>query len=144
MEIIRIWAGEELENIIPIGSYTRDRGEWGSTEIDLMVLLDIHTCGTLKDLYENLFAYLESKNLSPQKKNFSIRLIYSNVSFEPFSTRKPAVEKKGNILFNCQTQTCIETDVQKHTELVLKSGRLDEIRAIKIWRNLTDLKLPKL
>jgi len=142
--IIRRWAGGVLENIAFIGSYTKNTRVIGSTEMDFLISLDIHTCGTLNDLYENLFSYLESEKMNPKRKNFSIRLIYSNVSFELFLTRKPSADKEGNMLFNGETQACLETNVHKHTDLVTKSERMDEIMALKIWRNLHHLKFPTL
>lgn len=139
---IRTWAGNVLENIRPIGSYAKGTGVTGSSEIDLLITLDVHTCGTLKDLTDNLFSYLQANNFYPQRKQYSIRLIFLNTSVELFLSRSPATGSPNNVLYNSITNTCLETKTQTHTELILKSDRTEEIQAAKIWRNLTGLKFP--
>ena len=142
--LIRRWAGNVLENIRPIGSYAKGTDVTGSNEIDLLVSLDVHTGGTLKDLSDNLFSYLQANNFYPQRKVYSVRLIFLNTSVEIFLSRSPAAGNTNDVLYNSITNTCLETKTQTHTELILKSNRIEEIQAVKIWRNLTDLKLPTL
>jgi hypothetical protein len=139
---IKTWASNVLENIRHIGSYAKGTGVIGSSEIDLLVSLDVHTCGTLKDLSDNLFSYLQSNNFYPQRKEYSIRLIFLTTSVELFLSRSPAAGSSNNVLYNSTTNTCFETKTQTHTDLILNSSRIEEIQAIKIWRNLTGLKFP--
>jgi hypothetical protein len=141
---IKSWASNVLENIRPIGSYAKGTGVIGSSEIDLLITLDVHTCGTLKDLTDNLFSYLQSNNFYPQRKEYSIRLIFLNTSVELFLSRSPAAGSTNNVLYNSITNTCFETKTQTHTDLILRSNRIEEIHAVKIWRNLTGLKFPTL
>jgi hypothetical protein len=140
--LIRRWAGNVLTNIRPIGSYAKGTGVTGSSEIDLLVSLDVHTCGTLKDLSDNLFSYLQSNNFYPQRLQYSIRLIFLNTSVELFLSRSPAAGNTNDVLYNSKTNTCLETKTQNHTDLILKSNRVEEIQAVKIWRNLASLKFP--
>lgn len=142
--IIRSWAGEVLENIRQIGSYSKSTGVTGSSEIDLLVSLDVHTCGTLKDLSDNLFLYLQTNNFYPQQKEYSVRIIFSNTSVEIFLSRSPAAGNTNDVLYNSITNTCFETKTQTHTDLILKSNRIEEIQAVKIWRNITGLIFPTL
>ncbi|MDI6765553.1 MAG: hypothetical protein QME52_01820 [Bacteroidota bacterium] len=143
-QIIRVWAGEVLENICPIGSYVKGTSVTGSSEIDLLVSLNVHTCGTIKDLSDNLFSYLQSNNFAPQRKQYSIRLMFLNTSVELFLSRSITAKSTNDVLYCSITNTCLETKTQSHTELILMSNRIEEIQAIKIWRNLTCLKFPTL
>ena len=139
---IKSWASNVLENIRPIGSYAKGTGVTGSSEIDLLVSLDVHTCGTLKDLLDNLFSYLQANSFYPQRREYSIRFIFLATSVELFLSRSPAAGSTNNVLYNSTTNTCFETKTQTHTDLILKSSRIEEIQAVKIWRNLTGLKFP--
>lgn len=141
---IKNWASNVLENIRPIGSYAKGTGIKGSSEIDLLVSLNVHTRGTLNDLSDNLFSYLRSNNFYPQRKEYSIRLIFVNTSVELFLSRSPAAGSMNNVLYNSTTNICLETKTQTHTDLILRSNRIEEIQAVKIWRNLTGLKFPTL
>jgi hypothetical protein len=141
---IKSWAGEVLENICPIGCYAKGTGVTGSSEIDLLVSLNVHTCGTIKDISDNLFSYLRSNNFDPQQKQYSIRLIFLNTSVELFLSRSITSKSTNDFLYNSITNTCLETNTRSHTELIFKSNRTEEICAIKIWRNLTGLKFPTL
>jgi hypothetical protein len=139
---IKSWAGNVLESIRPIGSYAKGTGVGGSSEIDLLISLDVHTCGTLKDLSDNLFSYLQSNNFYPQRKEYSLHLIFLNTSVELFLSRSPASGNTNDVLYNSITNTCLETKTQTHTDLILKSNRIEEIQAVKIWRTLAGLKFP--
>ena len=61
---------------------------------------------------------------------------------ELFLSRSTASGNTNDVLYNSITNTCLETKTQTHTDLILKSNRIEEIQAVKIWRTLAGLKFP--
>jgi len=141
---IRGWAGEVLHSISFSGSYFKGTYLSGIDDIDLLISLDLRTQGTLNEIYNNLFNYLQSENYSPFKNEFSIGVVDSGFSFDLMPSFKNFNSATGDILISCKNNKCIQTNIDAHNKLILNSGKLNEIIAIKIWRNLNRLKFPTL
>lgn len=140
--IIQRWANRYLLEATFSGSYAKGTGIRGSTDVDIFISLDPQTPGTLEELYEGLYSFLNSNRLSPRRQNVSIGLNYDGVSIDLVPARKQTGNTNDHGLFKNKAQTWTLTNVQKHINLVSQSGRLDEICAIKIWRNLHRLSFP--
>lgn len=139
---IQRWAGKCLLGTRFSGSYAKGTGVRGSTDVDIFISLEPQTPGTLKELYDGFYSFLDSIRLSPRRQNVSIGLNYSGVSVDLVPARKQAGNTDDHSLFKNKAQTWTQTNVQQHINLVAQSGRLDEIRAMKIWRNLHRLSFP--
>lgn len=140
--IIQSWAGSYLLNVSFSGSYAKGTGIKGSTDVDLFISLDSGTPGTLKDIYENLYSYLQEKELLPRRQNVSIGIKYNGISMDLVPVRKQSGNTNYHSLFRYKAQSWTQTNIQQHINMISQSGRLDEIRAIKIWRNLHRLDFP--
>ncbi|MGA2789477.1 MAG: nucleotidyltransferase [Candidatus Bathyarchaeia archaeon] len=142
--IIQTWAGKALLDVSFSGSYAKNTGIRGTTDVDLFISLDPSTPGTLKEIYDHLFNFLTNQNLSPHKQNVSINVRYSGISVDLIPARKQSGNTNDHSLFRNRTQTWTQTNVQTHINLISNSGRIDEIKALKIWRNLNNLEFPSL
>jgi hypothetical protein len=140
--IIKSWAGEHLREVSPSGSYAKDTAIRGSADIDLFVSLIPQTNGTLKEIYESLYRFLQGKGLNPRIQNVSIGISYNGLKIDVIPARKHEGNTNDHSLYKSKAQTWTQTNVQVHINTVNQSGRLDEIRAIKIWRNLRNLDFP--
>lgn len=136
------WANKFLIEVSFSGSYAKGTGIKGSTDVDLFISLHPQTPGTLKEIYDNLYAYLTQKGYAPRRQNVSIGLTYSSLLVDLIPARKQAGNTNDHSLFLNKAQTWTQTNVQTHINKIQQSGRLDEIRAIKIWRNLNRLSFP--
>jgi hypothetical protein len=139
---IQRWAGRFLLEATFSGSYAKGTGIRGSTDVDIFISLDPQTPGTLKEIYDSLFSHLESNYLNPRRQNVSIGLTYSNVSVDLVPARKQSGNTNDHSLFKNKTQSWTQTNVQEHVNLISQSGRIDEIRAIKLWRILQRISFP--
>jgi hypothetical protein len=140
--IIKSWANKFLLGVSFSGSYAKGTGVKGSTDVDLFISLDPQTSGTLKEIYDNLYSYLTQNRYAPRRQNVSIGITYSSLSVDLTPGRKQPGNTNDHSLFKNKTQTWTQTNVQTHINKIQQSGRLDEIKAIKIWRNLNSLDFP--
>ncbi|MDP3980118.1 MAG: nucleotidyltransferase [Chlamydiota bacterium] len=140
--IIKNWANEFFLNVSFSGSYAKGTGIKGSTDVDLFISLVSQTPGTLKEIYENLYAYLAQKGYAPRRQNVSVGLTYHSLSVDLIPARKQSGNTNDHSLFKNKAQTWTQTNIQTHIDKIQQSGRLNEIRAIKIWRNLNHLDFP--
>lgn len=139
---IKAWGNKYLLEVSFSGSYAKGTTIKGSTDVDLFISLDSQTPGTLKEIYDNLFSYLTQRQYAPRRQNVSIGLAYSNLSVDLTPGRKQPGNTNDHSLYKNKTKSWIQTNVQTHINKIQNSGRLDEIRVIKIWRNLDHLDFP--
>jgi hypothetical protein len=142
LPIIKSWAGAHLLETTYSGSYAKCTAIRGATDVDLFISLSPDTPGTLKDIYNSLLSFLRSKSMSPEAQNVSIRIPHRNLSVDLVPGRKQPGPTTDHSLYRRQADTWTKTNVDSHIAVVGDSGRLDEIRGLKIWRTLRGLDFP--
>jgi len=141
-EIIKVWAGDFLLGVTYSGSSAKGTAIRGLADVDLFISLKPETPGTLADIYNNLANYNGLKHLSPRRQNVSVGITYNDHSIDLVPGRKQAGNTTDHSLFRSKANTWTQTNVAQHISLIQNSGRLDEIRALKIWRSQHDLEFP--
>src|SRR5580698_9981834 len=69
---IRAWAGAQLNSLEYSGSYAKETGVHGISDVDLFISFKSDTAGTLKELFEGAFSLAQSNGWSPRRQNVSI------------------------------------------------------------------------
>ncbi len=97
---------------------------------------------TLEEIYESLSIYLKLLGFCIREQDVSIGVKYKNLWIDLVPAKKQSGPTNDHSLYRNKTGTWTKTNVQKHVLLVRKSARQNEIRAMKIWRNLHGLEFP--
>lgn len=139
---LTLWAGNALSQITFSGSYAKGTGVKGTADIDLFISLKADTSGTLKDIYENLFTTASAKGWSPQRQNVSIGINYGGIAIDLVPGRIQAGYQNYHSLWRHKKGSWTQTNVALQTSTVQASGRIEEIRALKVWRQNHGLDLP--
>jgi len=142
LPLIQNWANKFLLDVAFSGSFAKGTGVKGSTDVDLFISLDSETPQTLKEIYDSLYSYLEKNGYAPRRQNVSIGIMHNNLSVDLTPGKKHAGNTNDHSIFRNKAQTWTQTNIQAHNDLIRNSGRIDEIRVIKIWRNLRKLEFP--
>ena len=140
--VIKNWAKGFLLNVEFSGSYAKGTGVKGSTDVDLFISLDPQTPGTLKEIYDSLYNYVAQNGYAPRRQNVSIGIKHNNLSVDLTPGKKQAGNTNDHSIFRNKAQSWTQTNIQAHINLIKQSGRIDEIRTTKIWRNLNQLEFP--
>lgn len=140
--LIARWARPYLLRITPSGSYAKGTAIRGTTDIDLFISLSPKTPCTLSEIYNKLSEYLLSSGYQIREQNVSIGLTISNVKIDLVPARKQPGLTSCHSIYRRKARTWTMTNINKHIGFVKNSGRLNEIRAMKIWRNLHGLEFP--
>lgn len=138
------WANGNLLGWYWSGSYSKGTAINISTDIDLFISMDHNTPGTLKEMYDFLFNKFNNLNYNPRKQNVSIGMMVNGIAVDLIPGRKLSGNTNDHNLWKNKQQTSIKTNIQQHINLVKDSGRIDEIKIIKIWRNLNKLEFPSI
>ena len=140
--ILQSWAGQYLLGITYSGSSAKGTAIKGLADVDLFISLDPQTPQTLAEIYNNLVAYGPLAPFNPRRQNVSVGITYGQVKIDLVPARKQSGNTTDHSLYRSKAKTWTQTNVEQHIKLIQNSQRLQEIRALKIWRALHGLEFP--
>lgn len=118
-----------------------------SSDVDFLVSL-IHDCNEnnwwLKAIYLSLFNTLKEFYKDIRKQNVSIRVNTGNLEVDITPARKLAWHTDYHSIYLSKKDTRKQTNIQKHINDISNSGRTNEIKLLKIWRELNRLEFPSI
>lgn len=143
--IIEEWAGTQLHETKFSGSHAKGTGLAGVADTDVFISLKADTTNTLKDIYHSLANRMQSKGYTPKLQNVSIRVMHNGIEVDLV----PAIKHSGNSSYHWlyvrkSGRERTQTNIDLHIQTVLQSGRINEIRATKIWAYNHGLDFPSI
>lgn len=137
---IRQWAGSDLRGISLSGSYAKSTAVRGSADVD--VFISLTSLLPLRDIYTSLFNVAAASGWNPRRQNVSIGILVGQVKVDLVPGRVQPGYQNFHSLYKSKQDTWTQTNVSQHISLVRNSGRTEEIRALKVWRNRLGLDFP--
>jgi len=138
------WANTCYLNTINSGSRAKGTAISLASDVDFLVSLSSNCDGTLKEIYTSLYNYLTSQYTKVRKQNVSIRITIDSLQVDVTPARKQAGITNDHSLYLSKQDSWKQTNIQKHINDVSLSGRLNEIKLTKIWRELHALDFPSI
>ena len=142
MPILREWAGTQISDVSPSGSFAKGTANRSGTDIDLFISLLQSTPNTLKEIYETLFSCMAQQGYNPKRQNVSINVRVNNYDVDLVPAKRQDNYSQDHSLYRRRADTWTKTNVTKHISQVAQSGRTQEIRVLKLWRNQKGIDFP--
>ena len=139
---IRAWAGIQLSSFSYSGSFAKGTANNLSTDVDLFISLKADTRETLKQIYDGLYIRATEQGWAPVRRNVSIGVSYGGVKLDLVPGKIQTGYQNYHSLYKRKTDGWTQTNVKLHIDAVSKAARGNEIRAVKIWRDLHGLPFP--
>lgn len=136
------WGSGYLMGMEPSGSIAKGTAVATGTDTDFFLSLSSSTPGTLKNAFDTLFTKCQQLGLSPRRQNVSIGTSYAGHKIDLVPGRRQGQYGKDHSLYKSKTDSWTQTNVQTHINYVRDSGRTQEIKLTKIWRDLHKLDFP--
>jgi hypothetical protein len=147
LAILKAWASSCYIEILTSGSRAKGTAISIASDIDYMVSLS-SSCnennGGLKSIYDSLYSRLRAEYGNVRKQNVSFRINIGNLEIDITPARKHKGNTNNHWLYVSKQQTWKQTNIQKHIVDVSNCNRLDEIKLLKIWRELHQLDFPSI
>jgi hypothetical protein len=141
---LRTWAGQQLNALEYSGSYAKETGVRGCSDVDVFISLKANTPDTLKELYEKLMSLAQSNGWAPRRQNVSVGVTVNGTQGDLVPGKVQAGYQNYHSLYLSKRDSWTQTNVSLHIDTVRNSGRVKEIRAVKIWRLLHGLDFPSI
>jgi hypothetical protein len=140
--VLREWAGQQLMDISPSGSFAKGTANNSGTDMDIFVSLSPDTSETLKEIYNKLHVCLSKKGFKPRRQNVSLGIKVDKFDVDVVPAKRQDIFSQDHSLYRSKADTWTKTNVARHIEVVSGCGFLDEIRILKLWRNQKKLDFP--
>lgn len=141
---LRNWAGQQLNALQYSGSYAKETGVRGTSDVDVFISLKSDTTSTLKEIYEKLVSLAQGNGWSPRRQNVSVGVTVNGTQGDLVPGKVQPGYQNYHSLYLRKRDSWTQTNVAMHVDTVRDSGRLNEIRALKIWRMLHGVDLPSI
>ncbi|MCM8594663.1 nucleotidyltransferase [Accumulibacter sp.] len=141
---VRTWAGQQLNALQYSGSCAKETGVHGVSDVDVFISLKSDTTNTLKEIYDSLYSLAQQQGWSPRQQNVSVGVTVNGTRGDLVPGKVQAGYQNYHSLYLRKRDSWTQTNVSLHVDTVHNSGRLREIRAVKIWRMLHGLDFPSL
>lgn len=132
----------QLSSVFPSGSFAKRTAIKSGTDIDVFISLQHTTSESLREIYESLFQRAANSGYAPKRQNVSINIKVNGLDVDLVPGRRQDGQSLYHSLYRRRADTWTQTNVQRHIAYVVGSGRLDEIRVIKLWRNQKKFDFP--
>ncbi|MFA4826992.1 MAG: nucleotidyltransferase [Candidatus Shapirobacteria bacterium] len=145
--VLRTWANTGFIDLVISGSRAKGTAISLASDVDYLVSLT-NGCdennGGLEYIYNSLFNTLNTTYQNVRKQNVSIRINLSGLEIDVTPARKQPGNTNDHSLFVSKQGTWKKTNIQKHITDISQSGRINEIKLVKIWRELNKLDFPSI
>ena len=141
------WASSCFIDMLDSGSRAKGTAISLASDVDYLISLT-STCnensGGLKSIYDSLLAKLKWTYSSARKQNVSVRISLDGLEVDITPARKQPGNTYDHWLYLSKLDTRKQTNIQKHITDISQSGRINEIKILKIWRELNQLDFPSI
>lgn len=144
---LQTWASSCYVNILDSGSRAKGTAISLASDVDYLVSLTSgcnDNNGGLKGCYDSLFAKLNNTYSSVRKQNVSVRINLNGLEVDITPARKQNGNTNYHNLYLSKSDSWTQTNIQKHITDISQSGRTNEIKVLKIWRELHQIDFPSI
>lgn len=142
MPIISNWAGRQLVDVKPSGSFAKSTANDSGTDIGLFISLHEGTTNTLKEIYTSLARTMEEAGYKARLQNVSINVKVGAYDVDLVPAKRQNSYTTDHSLYRWRADTWTKTNIDTHIAHVQRGGRIDETRILKLWRNQKGLDFP--
>ena len=144
--IIKSWAGTCGFELKGSGSRAKDTAISIASDVDVLVSMsaDCNRSKGLKSIYDSLHVKLKNNYSDVRKQNVSFRILLRDLEVDITPARKHLKSTNYHWLYVSKKDSWQQTNIQKHIDDISKSGRTNEIKLLKIWREINGLDFPSI
>jgi hypothetical protein len=145
--LLHTWANGCYIAIVKSGSLAKGTAISLASDVDFLVSLTSdcnENTGGLKSIYDSLYGTLNGRYTTVRKQNVSVRLTLNGLQIDVTPARRHSGNTNYHWIYLSKSGSRQQTNVQKHNVDISTSGRTNEIRILKIWRELNRLEFPSI
>ena len=139
---IQKWGGNSLLSAEFSGSLAKGTAVSIGSDADIFLSLTSSVNETLEDIYDTLYNAVTNAGYTAKKQNVSIGVTCNGYSIDLVPGRRISQYGNEHSLYVRKLKSWKKADIKKHIAYVQGSNRINEIKSLKIWRQLHKLEFP--
>ncbi|MCR5881211.1 hypothetical protein [Phenylobacterium sp. J367] len=140
--VISPWANGHLLSVVPSGSFSKGTANASGTDIDLFISVSSTAVEGLREIYNTLDRALQTAGYKTRRQNVSININVAGQSVDLVPAKRQNWLVEDHSLYRRKVDSWTKTNVAAHALHVAHSGRTEEIRIMKLWRDQLGLDWP--
>lgn len=140
--ILQQWGNGYLNNAEWSGSIAKGTSVRIGTDADIFLSVLPNTPGTLADMYNSLCNAVTEAGYAGQRQNVSIEVVVRGYSIDLVPARQQGNGSNYHSLYWSKDGSWRQTNIAVHIQYVIRSKLQEEIKIVKIWRQLHGLSFP--
>lgn len=141
-EVCRDVAGKDLIDVYPTGGFEKATTNATGVSIDFLVSLAPKLRRPIGEVYEAIFAALDARGFELIRRDISIAVLMDDVGVDVIPGRREAMTSDGHEFWLSRPGRTVKTNLTQHVLDTAASGRTEEIRVLKLWREQQELDFP--
>lgn len=141
--ILKSWANGCYYNLVTSGSIAKGTATSISSDIDYLISLTSTCNSTLEQIFNSLHTHLK-QYYRVRKQNVSFGLNLNGLNVDVTAAKKRPGNTNYHSLYVSKISDWKQTNIQQHINDISSSGRINEIKLLKIWRELNNLDFPSI
>lgn len=115
---LRTWAGQQLNALEYSGSYAKETGVHGVSDVDVFISLKADTTNTLKEIYDSLCSLAQKQGWSPRQQNVSVGVTISGTRGDLVPGKVQPGYQNYHSLYLRKRDSWTQTNVALHVDTV--------------------------
>lgn len=138
------WANGYEYEIKLAGSHAKGTAISGSSDIDIFISLhpSVKDSNTLENVYNTLRNRFNETGYQTREQNVSLGINHTGLKVDIVAGVRHHPLGLDHSIWKRKKGTWTKTNIDEHINYILRSGRTEDIKAIKIWKKLRGLDFP--
>lgn len=141
-QVVSAWGGRHLLEIYPTGAFEKGLANQSGIGIDFMLSLSPRTPFTAHEVFFSLHAALVREGFEPVVRNVTLSIVLGGIPVDLLPAKRESMSTDVHELYSARTRSGVKSNLTHHVLDALESGRREEIRLLKLWRDQNGLDFP--
>jgi hypothetical protein len=144
LRVLKAVTADRRMELYPTGAFEKGTANSSGRQIDFLASFAPTTTDTVAHLYGQIFEMLDGLGYEPRRRDVSIAVTLRNVTLDIIPARREAMITDVHEVWLPRVEKTVKTNLTQHILDTQASGRREEIRVIKVWRDQQGLDFPSL
>lgn len=136
------WGGNLLLDVHPSGALEKGTANLSSTHIDFVARMSPRTGYGIRQIYDALAVTLGDLDHEPERRNVALGISIGGINVDIIPAKRDSMLTEEVEIFRARSGRPVKTNLATHVSEIRACGRIEEIRAIKLWRDQWGLDFP--
>ncbi len=140
--LCRAWGGNDLIEVTAGGGFEKGLANRSGIRTDFVAWFHTRSGRRIAEIYESMFDSFDRLGLAPIRRHVTIALDLGDATIDLLPVRRLSMLSDIHEIYSARRELPLTTNLTQHVLDSHTAGWQDEIRVLKLWRDLNGLDFP--